>query len=123
MSDIKAKHFDEIPYYQGSNAISGIKFHMAARDLGVTAWGMNVLEIDAGCTAHPEHDHIKDGQEEVYVVLRGSGTLDGGNTKIALSSGMLVRLGPSQKRKILPGPEGLTVLAIGGIPGQAYTPR
>jgi uncharacterized cupin superfamily protein len=123
MSDMKAKHFDEIPSYQGSNAIPGIKFHMVTRDLGVTAWGMNVLQIDAGCTGHPEHDHIRDGQEEVYVVLRGSGTLDGGDTRVALASGMLVRVGPSQKRKIVPGPEGITVLAIGGTPGQAYPPR
>src|SRR3977135_4313971 len=104
MSDLKAKHFDAIPFYQGSNAIPGIKFHMVGRDLGVTAWGMNVLEIDAGCMGHPEHDHIRDGQEEVYVVLRGSGTLDSGETKIALASGVLVRIGPSQKRKIIPGP-------------------
>jgi mannose-6-phosphate isomerase-like protein (cupin superfamily) len=123
MSNLKAKHVSEIPYYQGPNAIPGIKFRMAARDLGVTAWGMNVLEIDAGCTGHPQHDHVKDGQEEVYVVLRGSGTLDGGDEKIALSSGLVVRVGPSQQRKILSGPEGITVLAIGGVPGQAYPSR
>jgi mannose-6-phosphate isomerase-like protein (cupin superfamily) len=123
MSEITAKHFDDIPYYQGSSAIHGIKFHMAARDLGITAWGMSVLEIDAGCTGYPEHDHVKDGQEEVYVVLRGSGTLGGGNEKIALVSGMFVRVGPSQKRKILPGPQGIAVLAIGGTPGQAYPAR
>jgi hypothetical protein len=69
MADVKAKHFSEMPYYQGPNAIAGIKFHSAAKDLGVTAWGMNVFSIDAGCTGYPEHDHTKDGQEEVYVVL------------------------------------------------------
>lgn len=37
--------------------IPGIKFHTAGRELGVTAWGMNVLRIDAGCMGHPEHDH------------------------------------------------------------------
>lgn len=42
MADVKATHFDEIPYYQGPNAIAGIKFHTASRELGVTAWGMNV---------------------------------------------------------------------------------
>jgi hypothetical protein len=39
MADLKAKHFDEIPYYQGTNAIPGIKFHSAGRELGVTACG------------------------------------------------------------------------------------
>lgn len=123
MSDIKARTIDEIPYYQGPNAIPGIRFHMAARELGVTAWGMSVLEIEAGCTGYPEHDHERDGQEEVYVVLRGNGTLDSSGERIALTAGMLVRVGPSHQRKILPGPRGITVLAIGATPGKAYEPR
>ncbi len=69
-SDFKAKVIGDIPHYQGPNAIRGIRFHTAGRDLGVTAWGMNVIDIEAGCTAYPEHDHAKDGQEEVYVVLK-----------------------------------------------------
>ena len=123
MADVSAKHFDEIPYYQGPNAIPGIKFHTAGRDLGVTAWGMNVLAIEPGCTGYPAHDHIKDGQEEVYVVLRGSGTLKAGDDETPIAAGTLVRVGAGQHRKILPGPEGIVVLAIGGTPGKAYAPR
>jgi uncharacterized cupin superfamily protein len=123
VGEVKAKRIDEIPYYRGPNAIPGIKFHSAGRELGVTAWGMNVLEIDAGCTAYPEHDHVKDGQEEVYVVLRGSGTLETGDEQTALTAGTLVRVGPAQKRKILPGPEGIAVLAVGGTPGHPYPSR
>ena len=123
MSDVTAKTLDEIPYYKGANAIPAIRFRTAGRELGVTAWGMNVLEIDAGCTDYPEHDHAKDGQEEVYVVLRGGGTFEAGGEKIPLSTGQLVRVGPSTRRKILPGPEGIAVLAIGGTPGQPYPSR
>lgn len=123
MADMKAKQIDEIPFYQGPNAIPGIRFHAAARELGVTAWGMNVLEIEAGCAGHPEHDHKKDGQEEVYVVLKGSGTMDVGGEHLEMREGTLVRVGPSTRRKILPGPQGITVLAIGATPGQAYKPR
>jgi mannose-6-phosphate isomerase-like protein (cupin superfamily) len=123
MTDVKAKHYGEIPYYQGQNAIPGIKFHTAGRDLGVAAWGMNVIAIDAGCMRYPEHDHVRDGQEEVYVVLRGGGTLKAGTEEMAVEAGMLVRVGPGQQRKFLPGPEGIVVLAIGGTPGEAYKPR
>lgn len=123
MADVKARRIEEIPYYQGPNAIAGIRFHAAARELGVTAWGMNVLEIEAGCAAYPEHDHLKDRQEEVYVVLKGSGTMDAGGDHVELAEGMLVRVGPSTRRKILPGPQGITVLAIGATPGQAYPAR
>lgn len=123
MADVKARRIEEIPYYQGPNAIPGIRFHAAARELGVTAWGMNVLEIEAGCAAYPEHDHVKNGQEEVYVVLKGSGTMDAGGDHVELAEGMLVRVGPSTRRKILPGSQGITVLAIGATPGQAYQAR
>jgi uncharacterized cupin superfamily protein len=123
MADLKAKAIDEIPYYKGPNTIPGIRFHSAGRELGVSAWGMNILAIDAGCDGYPEHDHTKDGQEEVYVVLKGGGTLDASGEKTALVKGMLVRVGPSTKRKILPGPQGITVLALGGTPGQAYPAR
>jgi uncharacterized cupin superfamily protein len=120
MADLKAKTLDEIPYYQGEHAIPGIRFHSAGRELGVTAWGMNVLALDAGCTAYPEHDHVKDGQEEVYVVLRGDGVIEAEGVKTPLATGALVRVGPSTKRKILPGPGGIVVLALGGTPGQPY---
>ena len=123
MADVKARRIEEIPYYQGPNAVPGIRFHPAARELGVTAWGMNVLEIEAGCEAYPEHAHLEDGQEEVYVVLRGSGTMNAGGDPVELAEGTLVRVGPSTRRKILPGPQGITVLAIGATPGKAYPPR
>jgi len=48
-------------------------------------------EIDAGCTGYPEHDHIQDGQEEVYVVLLGSGQIECDDARVELSEGMLVR--------------------------------
>lgn len=117
------KRIEEIAAYAGANATPGIRFRPAGRALGVTAWGMNVLEIDAGCTRYPEHDHQKDGQEEVYVVLRGSATMQVAGTELQLEPGTMVRVPPAEKRKIVPGPSGVTVLAIGSTPGQAYPPR
>jgi mannose-6-phosphate isomerase-like protein (cupin superfamily) len=123
MIDVQVKRIEDIEFYQGPKAIPGIRFHPAARALGVTAWGMNVLEIDAGCAGYPEHDHARDGQEEVYVVLRGGATLVAGDERVELAPGTLVRVGPGQRRKFLPGSDGVTLLAIGATPGKAYEPR
>ncbi len=123
MSDVTVKRVDDIPPYAGPNVIPGIKFRPAARALGITAWGMNVLDLDARCTRYYEHDHLKDGQEEVYTVLRGSATLHVGDETWLLEPGVLVRVGPGTRRKIVTGPEPATVLAIGATPGQAYVPR
>jgi mannose-6-phosphate isomerase-like protein (cupin superfamily) len=81
---------------------------------------MNVIAIEAGCSGYPEHDHAKDGQEEVYVVLGGFGSMEAGGKSIPLHPRTLVRVGPTTKRKIRPGPEGIVVLALGGTPGRAY---
>jgi mannose-6-phosphate isomerase-like protein (cupin superfamily) len=123
MSDVTSKRIDEIPPYAGPRTIDGIAFRPVARALGVTAWGMNVIELGPDVSAYPEHDHAKDGQEEVYVALRGSGTLRADGAEWPLAPGVIVRVGPAQRRKIVAGPEGVAVLAIGATPGKAYEPR
>jgi len=123
MAEVTAKRLDQIPAYDGPGTIPGIRFRLAGRALGIRAWGMNVLEIDAGCTGYPEHDHAKDGQEETYVVLDGSGTLTSAGGETRLERGALVHVDPSVKRKILPGPQGIVLLVVGATPGQAYKPR
>lgn len=64
--------------YEGPHAIEGIRFRALRGALEVTAWGMNVIDLDAGATGYPEHDHTKDGQEEVYVILSGEVELHAG---------------------------------------------
>jgi hypothetical protein len=56
-------------------------------------------------------------QEEVYIPLEGSGTLVAGDERFELGPGMMVRVGPEQLRRILPGPDGLRMVALGGVPG------
>jgi len=71
---------------------------------------------------YPDHDHAHEEQEEVYVVLQGSARLTAGVEGWDLAPGTLVRVGARQKRKIVPGQAGVTILALGGIPGKAYVP-
>jgi len=120
MSEVVIKTIEEFDYYKGDNAIPGIRFRSAGRQLGVKAWGMNVLDIEAGCTKYPEHDHTENGQEEVYVVLRGSATVRAGGQEQQLEPGAFVRVGPGEKRHFTPGPQGVTLLALGATPGKAY---
>lgn len=122
MHDIAIKRLSELEPYRGPHAIEGIRFRAAARQLGVEAWGMNVLELDPGCTGHPEHDHESDGQEEVYFVVQGTATLQTGSETRELASHDFARVGPSVTRKIVAGPQGVTILAIGGTPGRPYEP-
>lgn len=123
MHDITVKSIDEVEPYAGKNAIPGIRFRTMRSALGVSAWGMNVLELDPGCTGYPEHDHEKDGQEEVYVVLEGMITLQIGDAEHTLGKGSFVRVAPQTKRKFVTKESGATLLAIGATPGRAYVAR
>lgn len=117
MSDVTIKRFSELPSYNSEG-----RFLFAAKALGVKSWGMNLLEMPTNWADYPEHDETGDGQEEVYIVLKGDVvlTVDGKNS--TLEPGMMARVGPAVKRKLTPGATGATVLALGGIPGKAYTP-
>lgn len=121
MPDYSIKHMDEFEFYQGENEVEGMRFIYAGKGLGVSAWGMNIIKMDPNCNAYPEHEHSKDGQEEVYVVLKGKAIFTSENAEVELEPGMMVRVGPKQKRKFKTGPEdGATILAIGATPGEPY---
>lgn len=94
----------------------------ARSGLGVTAFGMQIIRLPANADRYPEHDHAYDGQEEVYLVLSGSATLEAGGEKYALEPGVFARVGPDEKRKLVTGPETAQILVLGGIPGKAFEP-
>ena len=112
MSDVTVKHIDELESWDGQG-----RFFFARKGLGVSSFGLNVGRYPAGYDSYPEHDHEQDGQEEIYFVHEGSMTLEAGGQSYELTPGTFARVGPSEKRKIVPGPDGVTVIALGGTPG------
>src|SRR5512144_492262 len=97
-------------------------FKRARAELGVESFGLQVLDFPPNADAYPEHDHGEDGQEEVYVPMRGAGEIRIDGETHALEPGVMVRVGPGVPRKLVSGEEGMRVLAIGGVPGKAYEP-
>jgi mannose-6-phosphate isomerase-like protein (cupin superfamily) len=95
-------------------------FVKARAELGVSAFGMQVIQLPPNFADYPEHDHSDSGQEEVFAALSGSGWMDIEGERAELGPNTLVRVGAGAKRKIYAGPEGMRVLAIGGAPGYVY---
>jgi hypothetical protein len=114
MSDYTAKRIDDMETGYGGG------FVKARAELGVTAFGMQVIQLPPNFTDYPEHDHAESGQEEVFLAIGGSGWIDIAGERVDLDSQTLVRVAPETKRKVHPGPEGLRMLVIGGCPGEAY---
>lgn len=119
MPDVTVRAIDEM------EGINGGVARRARAELGVTAWGMQVLTLPADWDGYPLHNHdagaFDPNQEEVYIPLEGGATLVADGMEFELRPGLMARVGPEQLRRILPGPEGIRLLAIGGAPG-AFTP-
>lgn len=95
-------------------------FKRARASLGVESFGMQVIDLPPNASQYPEHDERASGQEEVFVVLRGTGEIEIDGARHALDPETFVRVGPEPKRKLWPGEQGMRVLALGGCPGKAY---
>jgi quercetin dioxygenase-like cupin family protein len=68
------------------------------------------------------HDHAGDGQEEVYVIVRGSGVIRLDGAEEGLEPGKYVFVSPDQKRQMVAGDEGLAWVGVGCKAG-AYAPE
>jgi mannose-6-phosphate isomerase-like protein (cupin superfamily) len=129
-SDVTHVGVDELPAVEGF--LEGFTFRRAGAQMGVTPFGMSIIDMPAQTTAYPEHDHSSEGpgnppahqlgQEEVYIALRGSADVQVDGHRYKLDADHIIRVGPTARRKILPGPDGVRLLAIGGFPGRAYDP-
>jgi mannose-6-phosphate isomerase-like protein (cupin superfamily) len=114
MGDYTAKHLDEM------EAIFHGSFRRAGAELGVESFGLQIFDMPPEADQYPEHDHLHDGQEEVYIALSGSGEIEIAGERVPLDTERCVRVSPGAKRKLYPGPQGMRVLALGGVPGAAY---
>jgi mannose-6-phosphate isomerase-like protein (cupin superfamily) len=119
MPDVTVLAIDEMEPIHGGLA------RRARAQLGVTAWGMQVLTLPPSWDGYPMHNHDVEaydpGQEEVYIPLEGAATLVADGREYELRPGTMARVGPEQMRKIVPGPQGIRFVALGGAPG-AFTP-
>ena len=116
MSGHAVKKIDEMEaIYRGA-------FKRARAELGVESFGLQVLDLPPNLENYPEHDHEKDGQEEVYVTLGGGGEIEIEGERHPLDPEHMARVGPGVTRKVWPGDEGIRLLIVGGVPGGTYEP-
>jgi hypothetical protein len=120
MPDATIKRLDEMEsFYDGLVT-------RARAALGVTSWGMQVFNLPPHFDQYPNHHHgdgaVDPGQEELYIPLAGSATLQLDGEEHLLEPGVWARVGMSQLRRILPGPDGLHCIVIGGTPGKSFVP-
>ena len=89
--------------------------------LGARAFGVNFFDLPPGSEGH-EHDETERDHEEVYVYVRGSGTLRLDGEELEVREGLAVRVDPVVRRQPIAGDEGLAWVAIGASRDGPYEP-
>jgi quercetin dioxygenase-like cupin family protein len=109
-------HIDDIEPAGPGGAVRFVR-----RQLGVEAFGVNWFQLPPN-TEGREHDESESGQEEVNVIVAGSGWYRIEGEDVPVSVGSFLRFDPGTTRCPVAGPEGMTMIGIGARKG-SYEPR
>jgi len=110
LEDIEEVHDGRCPW-------RGVRHHLGIQAFGVNAWTAR----DAGDRIINEHSEEEpNGDEELYVVLRGRATFELGDEKVDAPEGTFVFAKPGVKRTAFAEEAGTTILAIGAEAGKPY---
>src|SRR3954452_10628144 len=106
----------------GSNfdGAPGLEFRLATKALELERSGLSHQRIPPGYRFPYGHTHKE--QEELYVVVRGSGRMKLDDEIVELEEWNAVRVAPRTWRGYEAGPEGLEILVI-GAPNLGNAPR
>jgi mannose-6-phosphate isomerase-like protein (cupin superfamily) len=107
---------DEI---EGAGPGGAVRF--VRRELGLEAFGINWFELPPGAEGG-EHDETDSGQEEVNVVISGSGVWRIDGEEVPVRAGTFLRFDPETVRCPVAGPDGLTFIGVGARRG-SYEPH
>ncbi|MFC7057189.1 cupin domain-containing protein [Halovenus salina] len=100
--------YDTVSYDEVEPRAPGM--HFLRTELGCENLGFTVLDAGEGWDGM-EHDHAEDGQEEVYLLVDGSGVLTVEGDEIDLEPGEAVRVDADASRQLTFGEESTMVIA------------
>ena len=100
MADVTVKRVEDF------EAIFGGGFRRARAGLGVSSFGLAVMDLPPSFSEYPDHDQAHDHQEEVYTLLSGRARIrvgGEGGEEFDLEPGIWIRVGAEERRKIITG--------------------
>jgi mannose-6-phosphate isomerase-like protein (cupin superfamily) len=110
MSDYTIKNLMEIEDSTGESA-PGVQARFARKHIDSTDLGVTYIRYDPGVRSPIGHSHRE--QEEVYVVVSGSGRVKLDDEIVEVRAWDVVRVAPPTVRGFEGGPEGIELIAIG----------
>jgi mannose-6-phosphate isomerase-like protein (cupin superfamily) len=104
---------------EGSGPGGVVRF--VRREVGAEAFGINWFDLPANQTGM-EHDEVETGQEEVYVVVKGSGHWHIDGAVVQVRAGSVIRIDPETARCPVAGEDGMSFISVGARRG-SYEPH
>jgi tetratricopeptide (TPR) repeat protein len=119
MSGYAVAHLDEIDELDdGRCPFRPVRLHFGITAFGTTAWTAR----NAGDRIINEHDESEDSTEELYLVLRGRAVFELDGERLDARAGTLAFVPSGVRRTAFAEEPGTTIVAVGGVPGEAYEP-
>jgi uncharacterized cupin superfamily protein len=113
------KNWDDFELMEGSG---GATWRLARKSLGAEAFGFNVVDLEPGGEL-PAHNEAESGQEEVFAVLDGEGTIVADDKEYPAPAGTFVRYGPEVSRTVRNKSDSTIRILLIGVPGDSgYEP-
>jgi mannose-6-phosphate isomerase-like protein (cupin superfamily) len=109
MSDYTKINFLDI---DNSSKNEGLENHFARKFLDSSELGVSLFKYKPNVQPNFAHSHKV--QEEVYVVVRGSGRVLLNDKTEDLVEWDVIRVAPEVVRAFASGPDGLDIIAVGG---------
>jgi mannose-6-phosphate isomerase-like protein (cupin superfamily) len=107
---------DDLPAEGPGGAVRFVR-----RQLGAEAFGINWFEIPPNREG-VQHNEEETQQEEVNVIIAGSGVYRVEGEDVPVRRGSVLRFDPETTRVPVAGSEGMTMIAVGARRG-SYEPR
>jgi len=99
--------------YEDVEPVAG-GLHFLREPLDCEQLGVSVLDCEPGWSGKP-HDHVEDGQEEVYVLVEGAATMTVDDEAVSLEAGEAIRVAADSERQIHNG-DAPSQFVIAGAP-------
>ncbi|MEX2210915.1 MAG: hypothetical protein WD689_04045 [Gaiellaceae bacterium] len=116
---MKILRLDEIE----STPIAGVNWKPIRAELGLKAFGINAYTGDAGEHVVEPHDELgggAGGHQELYIVAAGRATFTVAGEKVDAPAVSFVLVEADEHREATAAEDGMTVLALGGKPGEPF---
>jgi mannose-6-phosphate isomerase-like protein (cupin superfamily) len=116
MSELTRVYLPDLEDHAAKTAgMEALSFRGARDALGCEKSGLSLQSVAAGARQPFGHHHGQ--EEEIYLVLKGGGTMRAGTEDVALAPMDAVRVAPGVTRAIEAGPEGIEFVAFGSPGG------